>query len=58
MTTNAIVLSSLVLLTSLGAATWKKAPEKWDLKDAYHILQDSPWSPAESKIEGKLIQLI
>jgi len=54
MTTNAIVLSSLVLLTSLGAATWKKAPEKWDLKDAYHILQDSPWSPAESKIEGKL----
>jgi hypothetical protein len=54
MTTNAILLSSLALLTSLGAPTWEKAPEKWDLKDVYRILQDSPWSPAESKIEGEL----
>lgn len=54
MTTNAILLSSLALLTSLGTPTWDKAPEKWDLKDVYRILQDSPWSPAESKIEGKV----
>jgi len=54
MTANAILLSSLALLASLGTATWEKAPEKWDLKDVYRILQDSPWSPAESKMEGKL----
>lgn len=53
MTTNAILLTSLALLTSLGTQTWEKAPEKWDLKDVYRILQNSPWSPAKSKIEGK-----
>jgi hypothetical protein len=54
MATKAILFTWLALLTSLGTVTWDKAPEKWDLKDVYHILQDSPWSPAESKIEGKL----
>lgn len=54
MTTNAILVSSLALLMSLGTPTWEKVPEKWNLKDVDRILQDSPWSPAESKIEGKL----
>ncbi len=54
MGTNAILFVWIALLTSLGTPTWDKAPEKWDLKDAYRILQDSPWSPAESKLEGKI----
>lgn len=54
MTTNAILLTWLALLTSVGTPTWDKAPEKWDLKDLYRILQDSPWSPAAFKLEGKI----
>jgi hypothetical protein len=54
MATKAILFTWLALLTSLGTVTWDKAPEKWDLKDVYRILQDSPWSPAESKLEGKI----
>lgn len=54
MTTKAILLNLLALVTLLGTPTWDKAPEKWDLKDVYRILQDSPWSPAESKlVEGE-----
>jgi hypothetical protein len=54
MTTNAILLTCLALLTSLGTPTWDKPPAKWDLKDVYRILQDSPWSPTAFKLEGKI----
>src|SRR3974390_911949 len=54
MMTKAILFSWLALVTLLGTPTWDKAPERWDLKDVYRILQDSPWSPAESKlVEGE-----
>jgi len=54
MTTRAILFTWLALAASLGTPTWDKAPEKWDLKDVYRILQDSPWSPAESElVEGE-----
>ena len=53
MITRAILATSL-LATLLGTATWDKAPEKWDLADVYRILQDSPWSPAAFKLEGKI----
>jgi len=50
MSTKTILFSCLALATVLGSSTWDKAPEKWNLKDVYRILQDSPWSPAESKL--------
>lgn len=54
MTTDAILLTWLALLTSLGTPAWDKPPEKWDLQDVYRILQDSPWSPTAFKVEGKI----
>ena len=53
MITRAILATSL-LATALGTAAWDKAPEKWNLADVYRILQDSPWSPAAFKLEGKV----
>jgi len=52
MITRAILATSL-LAAALGT-TWDKAPEKWSLADVYRILQDSPWSPAAFKLEGKI----
>jgi hypothetical protein len=39
--------------TSFGTPPWEKAPEKWDRADAYRVLQDSPWSPAQVKLDTK-----
>ena len=54
MITEVIFTTWLAFSTSLGAGTWDKAPEKWNLSDVFHILQDSPWSPASMKLEGKI----
>jgi hypothetical protein len=54
MISRTILVSLLAFSASLGAATWDKPPEKWSLADVYRILQDSPWSPATSKVEGKI----
>ena len=54
MITKAILATWFVLSVPLGTATWDKVPEKWDLSDVYRILQDSPWSPASFKLEGKI----
>ncbi len=35
---------------------WDKPAEKWDLADAYRILRDSPWCPAELKLEANYTQ--
>lgn len=53
MITKAILTTWLALSATLGA-TWDKTPEKWNLSDVYRILQDSPWSPAAFKLEGKI----
>ena len=54
MMTETIFAAWLAFSTSLGTPTWDKAPEKWNLSDVFHILQDSPWSPALLKLEGKI----
>jgi hypothetical protein len=50
-------LSGMVILlaaaVALGGAVWDKAPEKWNLGDVFRILQDSPWSPAETNVDAK-----
>jgi hypothetical protein len=53
MKTNFIVLALLAIPASFGASAWDKPPAKWDLADVYRILQDSPWSPTEVKLEAK-----
>ena len=53
MITKAILTTWLTLSATLGT-TWDKTPEKWNLSDVYRILQDSPWSPAAFKLEGKI----
>jgi hypothetical protein len=37
----------------LGGSRWDQPPEKADQVDAYRILQNSPWSPAEAKLDAK-----
>lgn len=53
---RSILLIALLALPALpgGAAPWDKAPEKWNLRDVSKILQESPWSPAGVKLEGKV----
>jgi hypothetical protein len=46
-------LVALLALAALGGPVWDKAPEKWSLGDVFHILQDSPWCPAEVKVEAR-----
>jgi hypothetical protein len=46
-----ILVALLALPASPGGSPWDKAPEKWNLADVSRILQDSPWSPAEVKLE-------
>jgi hypothetical protein len=54
MLTRFILAAVLALpASSFGAPPWEKAPEKWDRADAYRILQDSPWSPAQVKLDTK-----
>jgi hypothetical protein len=50
-----IILSAALAVpaSSFGTSPWDKAPEKWDRADAYRILQDSPWSPAQVKLDSK-----
>ncbi len=45
----AVVIASPA--ATLGGPPWEKPPEKWSQSDAYRILQDSPWSPANVKLE-------
>ena len=54
------MIERIILVTTLafpasffGDPPWDKAPEKWDHADAYRILQDSPWSPAQVKLDTK-----
>lgn len=48
-----LLVALLAVPSPLGGAPWDKAPEKWSITDVYRILQDSPWSPAEVKLEVK-----
>jgi hypothetical protein len=52
MTRSAIVIL-LAVASGLGTAVWDKAPEKWNMSDVFHILQDSPWSPTEVRVESR-----
>jgi hypothetical protein len=54
MLTRIILTAALAIpASSFGAPPWEKAPEKWDRADAYRILQDSPWSPAQVKVDTR-----
>jgi hypothetical protein len=48
-----ILVALLALPASFGGSPWDKTPATWNLTDVYRILQDSPWSPANTKLEGK-----
>lgn len=48
-----ILVTLLALPSPFGGTPWDKAPEKWSITDVYRILQDSPWSPADVKLEAK-----
>jgi hypothetical protein len=50
---NLILAAWLALPASFGGSAWDKPPTKWDLADIYRILEDSPWDPAEVKLEAK-----
>jgi hypothetical protein len=54
MMTRIILVALLALPATPGGAPWDKVPEKWNLADVSKILQESPWSPAGVKLEGKL----
>jgi hypothetical protein len=54
MLTRIILTAALAIpVSSFGTPPWDKAPEKWDRADAYRILQDSPWSPAQVKLDTR-----
>jgi hypothetical protein len=54
MLTRILLTATLAIpATSFGAPPWEKAPQKWDRADAYRVLQDSPWSPAQVKLDTK-----
>jgi hypothetical protein len=48
-----IILAAVLAVpgSSFGAPPWEKAPEKWDRAEAYRVLHDSPWSPAQVKFD-------
>jgi len=50
---NLILAAWLALPASFGGLVWDKPPTKWDVSDVYRILEDSPWNPAEVKLEAK-----
>jgi len=50
---RSILVTLLALPASLGGSPWDKPPEKWNQTDVYRILEDSPWCPAELKLEAK-----
>ena len=54
MITRIILVALLALPAAPGGAPWDKAPEKWNLGDVSKILQESPWSPAGVRLEGKV----
>lgn len=51
-------LLTLLLFPLPGFAgdPWDKPPARWSLAETYKILQDSPWSPAKSRLEVSLFQ--
>jgi hypothetical protein len=51
--TRGVTVVLLALAGALGGAVWDKAPEKWSIGDVFHILEDSPWCPAEVKVEAR-----
>jgi hypothetical protein len=51
-----VFLASAVFALPAGTEPWDKPPEQWDLADAYKILRDSPWTPAETKFETNFTQ--
>jgi hypothetical protein len=51
-----ILAVSLVAVCVAANIPWDKPPEKWTLDDVFHILQDSPWSPAKFSIESNYTQ--
>jgi hypothetical protein len=47
-----ILVAGLALTAGAsGGEPWDKLPEQWNLAEVNRILQDSPWSPAKSKID-------
>jgi hypothetical protein len=50
MMTRLILVAFLALPGAPGGSPWDKAPANWKPEDVYRILQDSPWSPAGSKL--------
>jgi hypothetical protein len=54
-----MILTRMLLVVSLalpaapsGGMPWDKNPEQWNQADTYKILRDSPWTPAEIKLES------
>jgi hypothetical protein len=54
MFTRFILVAVLALPASLGGSPWDKVPATWNLADVYRILQESPWSPAATKLDTQL----
>jgi hypothetical protein len=54
MTFTRVLLAVLLAVPAApsGGVPWDKKPEQWDQADAYKILRDSPWTPAEIKLES------
>jgi hypothetical protein len=51
MITRFVLVAVLALPVPLGGSPWDKAPANWNVADVSRILLDSPWSPAEVKLE-------
>ena len=49
------IFLALLAIPAFGTLVWDKPPAKWDLADVYRILQDSPWSPTEVRLEAKSV---
>jgi hypothetical protein len=51
MFTRFILVAALALTASPGGSPWDKLPATWNLADVYRVLQESPWSPAATKLD-------
>jgi hypothetical protein len=45
-----------VPLAIAAGAPWEKPPEQWTMADVFHILQNSPWSPAKFSLDSSYRQ--
>lgn len=52
----ALLLVAFLFLARVALADdpWNKQPDRWNIAEAYRILQDSPWSPSKSRLEVTL----